>query len=116
MSQNIDFTTLPASQQAWQALTFTNGWSNFGLGYAVCAYMKDSFGFVHLNGLVAGGAMGASIFILPVGYRPALTLDIAAVSNTTFGMMTIGNDGTVIPMVGNNTWVSLCGITFRAEL
>ena len=107
--------TALAPQEAWIAPTFTNSWVNFGTPFANAQYMKDSMGFVHLNGVIKNGTMTASAFTLPVGYRPLNTLDIATVSNALFGMVQVVGDGTVIPAVGSNAWVSLCGISFKAE-
>lgn len=109
-------------QEAWievgsggSAPAFTNSWVNFNAAYSSCAFMKDSMGFVHLKGFVKSGSVNASIFTLPVGYRPALVEYFAVVSNDAFAEMEINPIGTIrLPIGGNNTYVTLNGITFRA--
>jgi hypothetical protein len=78
-------------------------------------YFKDSFGIVHLRGLVRGGA--GTIFILPVGYRPAFReLQAVQTNNNTIGRLDVLTDGQVFMQNGNNGWFSLDGATFRAAL
>lgn len=94
---------------------FTNSWVNFNVAYASCAFMKDSFGFVHLKGMAKSGSVNASIFTLPAGYRPALNEYYAVVSNDLFAEMQVASDGTVrMPAGGSNVFTSINGITFRA--
>jgi hypothetical protein len=64
---------------------------------------------------VKDGTIDTTIFTLPNGFRPATIVVIATVSNALFGYIQINTDGTVVPKVGNNAWVSLEGITFKAE-
>jgi hypothetical protein len=63
----------PAAPEGWQALAFTNGWTNYGSSFEVAAYRKDQLGVVHLRGLVtraSGAPASGPIAILPAGYRP----------------------------------------------
>ena len=63
-------TAVPAGQQAWQAPTLLNGWTNYdATTWDPVGYMKDSLGFVHLRGFVKGGTIstGTIVFKLPVG-------------------------------------------------
>ena len=62
------------AQPGWTAVTYTNGWSDYGLQWAPVAYFKDKNNIVHLRGLAAGGTCGNGIFTLPAGYRPAYQL------------------------------------------
>ena len=48
----------------------SSSWANYEDGYARAAYFRDSFGIVHLKGLVTGGAFRCAIFQLPPGFRP----------------------------------------------
>jgi hypothetical protein len=104
---------LPAIPQAWTPVTFLSGWGNFGSGYAPGGYRKIG-DTVYLRGLVSGGTVGAAVFVLPVGFRPAYneifavdgynhihcTLDIhAPTGNVTFGS-------------GSNTHISMSGVSF----
>jgi len=92
---------------------FSGTWTNFGSGYNDAGYYKDPLGRVHLRGLVKSGTIGTGIFTLPSGYRPASIEVHAIASNAAFGYIDISTAGVVRPLVGNNAWVSLDGITFR---
>ena len=109
-------------QEAWQTPTFLNSWVNYENTYNPAGYFKDSLGIVHLRGLVKNGTNNTTIFTLPVGYRPSnrelLTVQTyttaAGTGNNTTGRVDILTDGTVQVIFGNNGWLSLDGLTFRA--
>ena len=107
------------TQESWTAPSFLNSWVNFGGVNEPAGYFKDSFEVVHLRGMIKDGTIGQPAFILPEGYRPAYEAFYGTASNDLFGQcviqMSTGNEGKVIPHVGDNTWFSLAGITFRAE-
>lgn len=97
---------------------FEDSWVNYSVTYNSCGFMKDTMGFVHLKGLVKSGTYGISgvIFTLPTGYRPLRYWIIANTNNGSADEMRIASDGRVIPYgATSNGWVSLDGITFRAE-
>ncbi|MCZ8141698.1 MAG: hypothetical protein O9273_08505, partial [Acetobacteraceae bacterium] len=103
------------NQQDWRYPNLRSGWSNWEQGYAPVSFMKDSLGFVHLRGLVKGGTANL-IFELPTGFRPALThVHCVNFDAERFGRVDVMNDGKVTRFSGGNTWVSLDGITFKAE-
>ena len=104
------------SQQAWIAPTLLNGWVNFDITAASCQYMKDSMGFVHLKGLVKNGVIGAVLFTLPVGYRPAENQHFGTASNNAYGQSVVYSTGDVNLDRGSNVWVTISGITFKAGL
>lgn len=92
-----------------------NSWVNGSpTNRQLAGYYKDSFGTVHLQGYLSGGSAGSVAFQLPVGYRPALGVEIAAASGAAGGRVTITNDGN-ITIASFTSFVSLDGITFRAE-
>lgn len=101
---------------AWITPTFTNSWVNYGAGYNDAGYRKDAEGWVHLRGLVKNGTDGASIFTLPVGYRPAATELLVCASNDHYGRLDINVVGLVTPSATTTepAWVCLDGITFKA--
>ena len=104
------------SLEATISPTFDNSWVDYGSGYSTAGYFKDSSGMVHLEGLVKDGAIPACIFTLPVGYRPnAVKVFSVRVSGGT-GRVDVGADGCVNVAGGNNTSLSLDGISFRAAL
>ena len=95
-----------------------NGYANYSTtpGYEQAGYFKDKNGVVHITGLVKNATDGV-IFTLPAGYRPrgqeihwvngggvACRIDIYASGNVS------KNGGGV-----DGSWVSLAGISFRAE-
>lgn len=104
-------------QQAWQIPTLLNSWVNLA-GYETAGYMKDSLGFVHLKGVIGGGANGAnSVFTLPEGYRPAARKSFAASYDTGSTRLDILPDGKIYVVPANsNILVGLSGIMFKAEV
>lgn len=99
---------------SWLTPTLINSWVNVGGTWTTARYLKDSDGFVHLDGLVGGGTVGASIFVLPVGYRPDAKVGFAVCSNNLFGFATVEANGAVSLAVGSNAFVTLTGISFKA--
>ena len=97
---------------------FLNGWLNYDVTYNSAAFRKDALGYVHLKGLVRSGGVGSDIFVLPVGYRPALRAIFAGLnaSNNAVGRIDVLPTGNISPQLTSNSWVSLEGITFKAEL
>jgi hypothetical protein len=73
--------------------TLLNGWVNFGAGQDTAGYYKDSSGTVRLKGLIKSGALGATAFTLPVGFRPAEIRYFACWSNSAFGGCNVAADG-----------------------
>ena len=69
---------------------------NYGSSYQTCQYRKDEFGIVHIRGAVKGGIPNAVVFVLPVGYRPALNISFPAVQNNLFGTCTVFLNGNVV--------------------
>lgn len=53
------------------ATPLTNAWV---AGTSVPAYFKDEFGIVHLRGALKSGTTSLAAFVLPSGYRPAVTV------------------------------------------
>jgi len=97
------------------APTLLNSWVNFGSGQDTVGYYKDSSGTVRLKGLIKSGTLGATAFILPVGFRPAEVRYFACWSNSAFGGCNVGSDGQVSIANGSNVSFSLAGISFKAE-
>ena len=70
--------------------SFTNGWSNYGSGYAPASYTQDSVGRVYIQGTTKPGTLtdGTAIFALPAAMMPPQYLHIA--SDSTGGWSHIG--------------------------
>lgn len=92
---------------------FTGTWVNFAGGWQPAGFYKDPLGFVHLRGKIKSGVIGTSAFTLPPGHRPVVSEQFPCASNGAFGIVDVLSDGTVVPSVGNNTYVTLSGISFR---
>ena len=100
------------------AAAFQNGWTNLDATiYAPGGYSRDAAMRVHLTGMIATGTAAAqtTIFTLPEGYRPAKTAYFpVATFDAVFGCVRVLNTGEVQIMAGNNTWLSLDGVSFSA--
>ncbi|WP_192895040.1 hypothetical protein [Paenibacillus amylolyticus] len=98
---------------AWITPTLLNGASQY-VDYQKVGYLKDSFGFVHLKGLIATAPVNSRIFILPVKYRPAFQLIFrVAGAGETYEIRITSDGGVFTTNTGN--YISLDGITFQAE-
>ncbi len=102
------------SSGPWIAPTLLNSWVNFGGAFAAAGYYRDPLGIVRLKGLVNGGVAGSIIFNLPVGYRPAAQHIFAVIANNAIGRVDV-RTGDVFFDTGSSAFVSLSGISFRAE-
>lgn len=105
-------------QEETQTPTLLNGWMNYDATYAPAGYWKDAMNIVHLSGMIKSGATAAEtvIFSLPVGYRPASSEKFFTVSLNAICTIDIYSNGNVVIRTGANAgWVSLSGITFRAN-
>lgn len=98
-------------QEAWITPTLLNGWINDSVnGFVGLRYMKDSMGFVHIEGGVNNlTSTGAIIFNLPVGYRKSAAL----VAPSTPSFIRINSNGDVFPM-SNTTQVKIY-LVFKAD-
>lgn len=104
---------------SWHSITPTGGWS---AGPYNPRYRKDANGFVHLDGGIVNGTVGAVAFTLPAGYRPSQAQRIVCSSITQSSLgdesfLSFGADGTCTVKLAANTGagVSLSGILFLAE-
>jgi hypothetical protein len=97
--------------------TLQNGWENFGLEYGLATFYKDKENLVHLSGMIKNGFSGGGsiVFTLPSGYRPGSRLVFPVVLGETMGIIHITSTGDVIKYGLGNSYLSLSGITFRAN-
>jgi hypothetical protein len=101
---------------------FENGWTNYdgaatpiSANYQQAAYRLDSFGVVHIRGLVKGGTIGLPFFSLPFSYCPYWNRIFPAISNNAFSRVTVEYNPTpchVFANFGSNAWVSLEGVSY----
>ncbi|MGG4196100.1 hypothetical protein ABEW50_21890 [Paenibacillus jamilae] len=106
----------------WVKPTLMNGVKDVE-GLPSVRYMKDSVGFIHIQGCIKPPETVADAFVLPKGYRPSRLLVLSVAGNNSAGsdVMTrfnISERGTVqfIPTNNPGKWVSLDDIPpFLAE-
>jgi hypothetical protein len=100
------------TNESWQKPSLQNSWVHYENTYNPPGYFKDSFGIVHLRGLVKSGS--STIFTLPEGYRPPCReLHAVQTFDNTIGRIDILTNGEVCVLKGDNRWICLDGITFR---
>lgn len=92
---------------------FQNSWVWWGAPQSTPAFYKQNDGWVQLKGSLKNGTTTATMFTLPVGYRPPFDVYVSVVSAGTSAQVTISTTGTVsMPAGGGNTHVALDGICF----
>jgi len=114
----------PATAEAWKALPFAAGWTNYGGSYEAGAFRKDQLGVVHLRGLVmlANGtpAMGSVIGTLPPGYRPQTARLFVVHTGHPYaaGRIDVDTSGQLVwfpGAIGEPDYTSLEGISFSTD-
>lgn len=101
--------------------TLVSGWVPFGGAYALPTYRKAG-GQVIISGVIKSGTIGATAFILPVGYRPAASLIFPTIcNNSTTEAITrceVSAAGVFTAMIGGaagyNAYLSLSSVAFDA--
>jgi len=97
---------IPDTPPAWTPVTFANGWTNFPGSEQPAQYRKIG-DVVYLRGVITGGTMQQSAFILPVGFRPPNRTykSGGAVSGGAWqaALTLIDSDGGFKPWLGVNT-------------
>jgi hypothetical protein len=105
--------------EGFVAVTLLNGFTNYGAGYSTAAYYKDKEGRVHLRGLIyrASNHSGVVIFTLPAGYCPSTsgTLLLPTLAESGPSRIDIYANGTVQVSTNSTGWITLDGISFRAD-
>jgi hypothetical protein len=96
-----------------------NGWINYAGAYTYASYWKDKNGVVHMTGLIRDGRnlSGSVLFQLPVGYRPHGTELFVQHSDTGDRDVRVDVDSSGYVKVQETAggWVSLAGMSFKAE-
>jgi hypothetical protein len=118
----VELTKANRQQGQWIAPTLLNGWVNTDTTtYNGVGFYKDEMGIVHLRGNIKSGtaSAGTALFYLPVGYRPLsgsmFTVSTNNGTSDVLGRINVWASGQVAIYAGSNSWLSLEGITFRAE-
>lgn len=109
---NLDYST-----ETWTAPTLLNGWGNYDtVNFNAAGYKMMPDGWVHLKGIVSGGAVvaGTPLFTLPAQYRPSKSWDFPVVSNGAFGQAQVKPNGDVCFVVGSATWFCIDNLSFES--
>jgi hypothetical protein len=102
--------TTPAS--AWIAPTLNAGWTNFGSNNEPAGYFLDSFGWVHIRGLVTHAGAG-TVFTLPAAYWPEYQVNLATAVSTGgtegYGRLRVKHDTGDVDIASGSpsTWGSI---------
>ncbi len=101
------------------APAFENSWVNFDTGaHSLARFSLDQWGRVWLEGTIKSGTVGASVFTLPVGYRPLAEMSFACVANAgagdVLGRLVVRTTG-VVAASGGNTYFILDGSNFTVR-
>lgn len=110
-------------QEEWIPLDLLNGWENVNTtSYVTPSYMIDSFGFVHLRGILHKG-INQIVAVLPNGYRPQKFEFFTNSTNLTklnqVRNFYVGNDGNIYAYAYNrpesigDITITLSGTTFQ---
>jgi hypothetical protein len=98
-----------------------NAWFNYdttGVNYGKFGYFKDSLGFVHIKGNIHGGAMGNACYTLDAGLRPKKPIRVMVYSGAAAYSpcwVEIFDGGAIVPLGGNNDFIDLGEIIFKAD-
>lgn len=97
--------------------TFQNSWLNQGAPYGNLRFRKYLDGRVRIAGTIKSGTSGATIFILPVGYRPSATMYFPTIDNGGNSFVVVNPDGTVLTsaLTGTVSLAHMDGIEFDTE-
>lgn len=100
---------------AWVGISaFSNGWTNFGAPYGSFAYYVDyTTGRVYLRGTIKSGTIASPATTIPSQFAPEAQALFQCPSNNALGILSVNVDGTISPLIGNNTSFSVDGISWR---
>lgn len=98
------------------ATAFVSPWVNYGAGLQVARFRREAGDTCRLEGFVAGGANGSTIFNLPLGFRPPAMVRFASCTDASVigvAQLDIYPTGVVTfhfitAMTGNVAAMSLC--------
>ena len=98
-------------QEEWITPTLLNGWTGSGV-----RYMKDEFGFVHIEGEMKGNsATDTLVFTLPSGYRPNQRIYTICSRLDVATPLKITADGNVYITSVGGTWYGFSPIIFEGN-
>lgn len=92
-----------AKPTPWTAVTFQNGWVNYGFGFQVAQYRKVG-DMVQVRGFIKSGTGVTAAFTLPTGFRPPAAFYNATVSAGGLGGIKMLASGGFYIQIGSNAW------------
>ena len=101
----------------WRDMILINSWARkHATNYITPQYAKDSNGFVHFRGSMAGGTSASHDFtVLPPGFRPPKDIICAAAHDGGQRSVQVEDDGTCSIVNGGDTGQQeLDGVSFFA--
>ena len=110
------------TDEVWSSPSLLNSWAQYSVGVWDASFRKMPDGRVIMRGLVTGGALGSTAFILPAGYRPSRQQMWACANAGGVVRADVTPDGVVVPanilIAGaySSAHTSLSEISFLAEL
>lgn len=120
----LELLDLPYVSRRWIEPRLLNGWENYNEDWDEIGYYKDKEGFIHFKGLIKGGELGSTVFILPEGYRPTKS-KVFSIASTDYyendtiyrtGILFVYSNGEVKLYKGSMySWNSLEGIIYNSN-
>jgi hypothetical protein len=97
--------------EAWRSdLAFTNSWVSHAPDH-IFSFRKNNPRELEFKGMLRGGTVGVAAGTLPPTYWPLQEAVIGVVSNGALsGIISVGTDGVIKVLAGNNTYVSFDGL------
>lgn len=100
----------------WIDLTLAGAWVTFGAPEDDPGYWRDSSGIVRFRGVAKSGTVPSTLTTMGEGFRPAGKRRFPVVSNNVFGYISVTSAGVITVEAGNNTYIDIAAINYRAEL
>jgi hypothetical protein len=101
-------------ENIWTDVSLWNNWVNDPSKFNKAGYFKDAMGWVHLRGYITSGTIDGvnPAFVVPPDCFSKMEYTFCTISNNAIARIDIITDGRVIVSTGDNTWVSLDGISY----
>ena len=94
------------TQEAWRTdVVWANSWVSHTPSFPF-SFRKDEFGELEFQGMMRDGTIGLAAATLPATYWPSQERVFVTVSNGALGVVSIGTDGVIKMLGGNNAYVS----------
>lgn len=123
ISASIAAAVKEATNPAWITPTLQNGWGPYAGPTAMPVGYRKVGGMVQLRGLIGGGALGTTMWVMPAGFRPKAGGSVrqavlAAGGSLKYTNMLVESTGVVkfnATDAANLQYVSLTGLSYPCE-